>query len=186
MNKKTVIIIVLSVILLVFMVVGFIVMPPIISEYQTVSDEIEKDKSAKEANLENAKYNFLKNDEPKDQDHYREENGILINTSGKIFSMHEASYFQVNEMKIRTLKDNPKMAEIEARVTNNSDLVISNTGVYLTFTFADGTSSGPYPLPAQYIPVGGTITARTTVLNRIIDADDYSFVIQSFIGGGAG
>lgn len=185
MSKKTIFIIVGCVVLVIFTIIGFIVLPPIASEYKDVSEEVKKEKSGA-STKEEARTQFTKNDEPKDADHYREEDGILINTSGKIASMHEASYFQVSDMKIRTLKDNPKMAEIEARITNNSDLVIDNTGVFITFSFADGSTTGPYALPAKYIPVGGTITAKTQVLNRIIDADDFTFMIQSFNGGGAG
>ena len=187
MSKKTIFIIIGCIVLLVFLVIGFIVVPPIVSEYRVVSEEMDKDKSAKEEAIENAKNDFLKNDEPKDTNNYRVDNdGTFVNTSGSLYSLHGASYIDVNEMKIRTLKENPKMAEIEARVTNNSDLVISNIGVYLTFRFSDGTTSEAIPLPVKYISVGGTITAKTQVLKRVIDAEDYSFIAQSFSGGGAG
>ncbi len=187
MSKKTIVIIICCIVFLVLLVLGFIFVPPIVSEYKVVSEEMEKDKSIKERAIEDAKNDFLKNDDAKDTGSYRvEADGTFVNTSGTLYAMHEASYVQVNEMKIRTLKENPKMAEIEARVTNNSDLVISNIGVYITFKFSDGTNSEPIPLPINYIPVGGTITAKTKVLKRVIDAYDYTFMSQSFIGGGAG
>ena len=187
MDKKTILKIAGGGIVVFIVIILLVVLSPVFSEYKTVSDEIKKDQMAREIEIEESKNNFKKNDEPVDSNNYRTEaDGTFVNTSGSIFAMHTSDYIQVSDMRIRTLKDNPKKAVIEARVTNNSDLVISNVGVHLTFSFSDGSTSKSIALPVNYIPVGGSTVATVEVLNRVIDASDYSFVVQSFNGGGAG